>query len=52
MQKEESNIWEPESKIGYVKLFYFGILTGVICVGGNIAIHSLWISMVKSAEIF
>jgi len=42
MLKEEIDVWVPGTRLGYVKLFYFGMLVAAICVGGNTALDSLW----------
>jgi hypothetical protein len=42
MLKEEIDFWVPETRLGYVMLFYFGMLVAAICVGGNTALGSLW----------
>lgn len=42
MLKEEIDIWVPETRLGYVKLFYFGMLVAAICDGGKTALGSLW----------
>ena len=45
MPKEEIDVWVPETRLGYFKLFYFGMLVAAICVGGNTALGSLWSTM-------
>ena len=45
MAKEEIDVWIPETRIGYFKLFYFGMLVAAICVGGNTALSFLWPTM-------
>ena len=45
MTKEQIDVWVPETRLGYFKLFYFGMLMGAICVGGNTALASLWLAM-------
>ena len=45
MAKEEIDVWVPETRIGYFKLFYFGMLVAAICVGGNTALSCLWQTM-------
>ena len=52
MPREESDVWVPETRLGYVKLFYFGMLVGAICVGGNTAISSLWLAIAQSSVAF
>ena len=52
MSVEEADDWVPETRFGYVRLFYFGSFLGVICVGGNSALHSLWLSIVQSVAKF
>ena len=42
MLKEEIDVWVPETRLGYVKLFYFGMLVAAICVGGNTGLRSIW----------
>ena len=42
MPKEEVDVWVPETRLGYFKLLYFGMLVAAICVGGNTALSSLW----------
>ena len=42
MAKEEIDVWVPETRLGYFKLLYFGMLVAAICVGGNTAFGSLW----------
>ena len=41
MPKEEIDVWVPETRLGYFKLFYFGMLVAEMCVGGNTALGSL-----------
>ena len=41
MPKEEIDVWVPETRLGYLKLFYFGMLVAAICVGANTALGSL-----------
>ena len=45
MTKERIDVWVPETRLGYFKLFYFGMLMGAICVGGNTALGSLLSAM-------
>lgn len=45
MTKEQIDVWVPETRLGYFKLFYFGMLMGAICVGGNTALGSIWSAM-------
>ena len=52
MSKDEIDVWVPETRLGYVKLFYFGMLVGAICVGGNTAISSLWSAIAQSSVAF
>ena len=52
MPKEEIDVWVPETRLGYFKLFYFGMLVGAICVGGNTAMSSLWTALTQSSEAF
>ena len=52
MSKEEIDVWVPETRLGYVKLFYSGMLVGAICVGGNTAISSLWSAIAQSSVAF
>ncbi len=52
MPREESDVWVPETRLGYVKLFYFGMLMGAICVGGNTAISSLLSAVAQSSVAF
>ena len=52
MPKDEIDVWVPETRLGYVKLFYFGMLVGAICVGGNTAISSLWLAIAQSSAAF
>ena len=42
MSKKEIDVWVPETRLGYVKLIYFGMLVATICVGGNTALGSIW----------
>ena len=42
MPKEEIDVWVPETRLGYFKLLYFGMLVAAICVGGNTALGYLW----------
>ena len=42
MLKEEIDVWVAKTRLGYVKLFYLGMLVAAICVGGNTALGSLW----------
>ena len=46
MLKEEIDVWVPETRLGYVKLFYFGMLVAAICIGRNTALGSIWTGMV------
>ncbi len=52
MPREESDVWVPETRLGYVKLFYFGMIVGAICVGCNTAISSLWSAVAQSSVAF
>ena len=52
MPKDEIDVWVPETRLGYVKLFYFGMIVGAICVGGNTAISSLWSAVAQSSVAF
>ena len=52
MPKDEIDVWVPGTRLGYVKLFYFGMLVGAICVGGNTAISSLWSAIAQSSVAF
>ena len=52
MPKEEIDVWVPETRLGYFKLFYFGMLVGAICVGGNIAISSMLSAIAQSSAAF
>ncbi len=52
MPEEDIDVWVPETRLGYVKLFYFGMLVGAICVGGNTAISSLWSAIAQSSVAF
>ena len=45
MLKEEIDVWVPETRLGYLKFFYFGTLIGAISVGGNKALSALWSGM-------
>ena len=45
MPKEEIDAWLPETRLGYFKLFYFGMLMATICLGGNTALGCLWSTM-------
>ena len=42
MPKEEIDVWVPETRLGYFKLLYLGMLVAAICIGGNTALSSLW----------
>ena len=42
MPKEEIDVWAPETRLGYFKLFYFGMLVAAICVGGNTGLSAIW----------
>ena len=46
MPKEEIDVWVPETRLGYFKLFYFGVLAAAICVGGNTVLSSIWSGIV------
>ena len=46
MPKEEIDVWVPETRLGYFKLFYFGMIVAAICIGGNTALSSIWTGMV------
>ena len=52
MPKEEIDVWVPETRLGYFKLFYFGMIVGALCVGGNAAIRSLWFAVAQSSAGF
>ncbi|QNJ03658.1 hypothetical protein SynPROSU1_02062 [Synechococcus sp. PROS-U-1] len=52
MSKEEIDVWVPETRLGYFKLFYFGMIVGALCVGGNAAIGSLWFAIAQSSTAF
>ena len=52
MPEEEVDVWVPETRLGHIKLLYFGMLIAAICVGGNIAIGSLWSALVQSTVAF
>jgi hypothetical protein len=52
MPKEEIDVLAPETRLGYIKLIYLGMLMAAICVGGNTAIGSLWTAVVQSAVAF
>ena len=45
MPKEEIDVWVPETRLGYFKLFYFGMLMAAIGLGGNTALGCLWSTM-------
>ena len=45
MPKDQIDVWVPETRVGYFKLFYFGTLMGAICVGGNTVLSALWSGM-------
>ena len=45
MPKDEIDVWVPETRLGYFKLFEFGTLMGAICVGANTALSSIWPSI-------
>ena len=45
MPKEEIDVWVPETRLGYFKLLYFGMLVEAICIGGNTALGSIWSGM-------
>ncbi len=45
MPKEEIDVWVPETRLGYLKLFYFGILMAAIGVGGNTVVRSIWLGI-------
>ena len=42
MPKEEIDVWIPETRLGYFKLSYFGVLVAAICVGGSTGLRSIW----------
>ena len=52
MPKDEIDVWVPDTRLGHFKLFYFGMLVGAICVGGNTAISSLWFAIAQSSAAF
>ena len=52
MPEEEIDVLVPETRLGYLTLLYFGMLMAAICVGGNIAIGSLWSAVVQSTVAF
>ena len=45
MPKEKIDVWVPKTRLGYFKLFYFGMIVAAVCVGGNTALGSLWPTM-------
>ena len=52
MPREEVDVWVPETRSGYFRLFYFGVFMGAVCVGGNSALGSLWSAVVQSSKVF
>ena len=52
MPREDVDVWVPETRFGYFKLFYFGMVMGAVCVGGNSALSSLWSAVVQLSIVF
>ena len=52
MPREEVDVWVPETRFGYFRLFYFGIFMGAVCVGANNALSSLWSVVAQSSIAF
>ena len=52
MPREEVDVWVPETRFGYFRLFYFGIFMGAVFVGANSALSSLWLAVAQSSTAF
>ena len=52
MPKEEVDVWVPETRFGYITLFYFGMFIGAVCVGANSALSYLWTVVAQSSSVF
>ena len=52
MPREEVDVWVPETRSGYFRLFYFGMFMGAVCVGGNSALSSLWAAVAQLSILF
>jgi hypothetical protein len=52
MPREEVDVWVPETRSGYFRLFYFGMFMGAVCVGGNSALSSLWSAVAQLSIVF
>ena len=52
MPREEVDVWVPDTRFEYIRLIYFGMFTGAICVGANSALGSLWAAVVQSSTVF
>ena len=52
MPREEVDVWVPETRFGYIRLIYFGMFTGAVCVGANNAFGSLWAAVAQSSTAF
>ena len=52
MPREEVDVWVPETRFGYIRLIYFGMFTGAVCVGANSALGSLWAAVAQSSTVF
>ena len=42
---QESDVWVPETRVGYYRLFFFGSFIAVLGVGANTVGHYLWASV-------
>ena len=52
MPKEEVDVWVPETRFGYIRLFYFGMFMGAVCVGANSALGYLWTAVSPLSTAF
>ena len=42
---QEPDVWAPETRAGYYRLFFFGSFISVLGVGANTVVHYLWASV-------
>tara|TARA_X000000368_G_C22791116_1_gene605977 strand:- start:478 stop:639 length:162 start_codon:yes stop_codon:yes gene_type:complete len=46
----EPDVWAPASRAEHAQLFCFAMFIAALGVGGNIAIHHVWMSLLDAAE--
>jgi hypothetical protein len=42
---QEPDVWVPETRAGYYRLFFFGSFISILGVGANTVVHYLWASV-------